>query len=79
MTDCIVENLKNTDSWQQKKVKKTNLIVGLWPKAAKECPNEELKAKCGAKLLKEIEAAAKSDKSLGNLKSRVKQIKQLIN
>lgn len=80
----ICKVVQTSESWQQKKVKKTGLCVGLFPKCAKiiltdesgqlESEPKEMVRVQGAKMIKELEAACEKDKSMSNLKGKVKEI-----
>ena len=79
----------SSDSWQQKKVKKTGTCVGLYAKAAKTLLmasadgvpvdfDRKIVTESGAKLIKAIEIATETDKTMSNLKGKCKEIKKLI-
>ncbi len=68
---------RTSDSWQQKKVKKTMLALNLFTKLAKTVKSPEL-AEGGRLLVKAIEAECEKDKSMSNLKGKVKEITHLI-
>lgn len=80
--------VETAETWQQKKVKKTGLAVGLYAKAAKALlsgPDADLEedprktiAATGTRLIKDLEAATEKDKSMSNLKGKIKEIKRLI-
>ena len=85
LSAVICKVVQTSDSWQNKKVKKTGVCVGLYPKAAKmliaadgdiENPREMIDTQ-SAKLIKEIEAACEKDKAMSNLKGKIKEIKNL--
>ena len=82
--------VQTSDSWASKKVKKTGLCVGLYAKAAKalllnpdsgaqfaEDPKKTVE-EAGLKLIKELETATEKDKSMSNLKGKIKEIKKII-
>ena len=88
LSGVICKVVETSDSWQQKKVKKTGNCVGLFTKAAKTLvlPSEgaavdydpKVVAESGAKLIKAIELATESDKTLSNLKGKSNEIKKII-
>ena len=77
-----------SDSWQQKKVKKTGTCIGLFAKAAKTLLQQsegapidfdrQIVTESGLKLIKAIEVATEKDKTMSNLKGKSKEIKKLI-
>ena len=79
--------IQSADSWAAKKVKKTGLCVGLYAKGARALLSggsesiEGAKAiveEAGVKLIKELEQATEKDKSMSNLKGKIKEIKKII-
>lgn len=82
--------VQTADSWAAKKVKKTGLCVGLYAKAARvllsstnDDDEDQIDAKsiveeAGVKLIKELEQATEKDKSMSNLKGKIKEIKKII-
>ena len=81
--------IQNADNWASKKVKKTGLCIGLFTKAAKvllssnvdadfsEDPRE-LITEAGVKLIQELETAIEKDKTMSNLKGKIKEIKRIV-
>lgn len=82
--------VQTADSWASKKVKKTGLCVGLYVKAARtllasdtsgaefeEDPKKTVE-EAGLKLIKELELATEKDKTMSNLKGKIKEIKKLM-
>jgi hypothetical protein len=82
ITDVLVTVVKTSDSWQQKKVKKTMLALGIFTKLAKATKDAKNAAKSigenGAKLIKAIEHETNRDTAMSNLKGKIKEIKVLI-
>lgn len=88
LSAVICKVVQTSETWQSKKVKKTGLCVGLFPKCAKVMLSDkdyshsedpkELVTTHGAKLIKELEAACEKDKSMSNLKGKVKEIQALV-
>ena len=78
--------LTSADSWQQKKVKKTMLSLSIFTKLAKTIMTDKnIKTKYrkviqqnGAKLIKQIEEECEKDKSMSNLKGKIKEIQSLM-
>lgn len=81
--------VKTADSWGSKKVKKTGSCVGLYAKAAKALLSKDVDAEfteeprkliseAGVKLIKELETATEKDKTMSNLKGKIKEIKKII-
>ena len=77
-TSVIIRVVQKSDSWQKKKTAKTTQCVNIFTKAAKAIGSGPLIAEQGAKLLKELEKVCAEDKSMANLKGKVKEIKTLI-
>ena len=76
-------------STNMKKVKKTGLCVALYGKAAKVLLSSDVQVdlqkdarqlvqEVGVKLIKEVETAIEKDKTMSNLKGKVKEIKRLV-
>ena len=89
LTALICKVIGSADkSWGgQKKVKKTGLCVGLFAKAAKTLSSNEIAldidpkgliTDCGVKIVKELETATEKDKTMANLKGKIKEIKRII-
>lgn len=86
ITSVIISMLKSADSWQQKKVKKTMLCLNIFTKLAKTIiSDDKLKKKStkaiqqnGALLIKSIEEECEKDKSMSNLKGKIKEIQALM-
>jgi DNA-binding transcriptional regulator GbsR (MarR family) len=83
MTSVVCKVIQASDSWQNKKVKKTGLCVNLFVKAAKIISKQKTLNSAakehvvmeGARVIKALEAAIESDKTMSNLKGKVKEIK----
>ena len=86
LAGIICKVVETSDSWTQKKVKKTGMCVGLFTKAAKVLLANDVAVKfdrnivstTGIKLMKAIETATEADKTMSNLKGKSKEIKKLI-
>lgn len=78
LTDAIVESIGSAESLKKQKVKKTIQIVGLWTKAAKYAGDKETSHVQGMRVVNAIEASCDRDKSMGNLKSKSKEVLRLI-
>ncbi len=84
ISNVIAKVIETSDSWKNKKVKKTMQVVGLYTKAAKIIVHkgnaQGLNAvqQSGAQLIKAIEKECEKDKTMSNLKGRIKEIKALI-
>jgi len=77
--------VKSADSWGQKKVKKTMLALGVFTRLIKTLSMSKSKDKYQTKieqnasvLVKAIEAACEKDKSMSNLKGKVKEIQKIM-
>ncbi len=86
---AICKVIQTSDTWKQKKVKSTGLCIGLYAKAARvlsqNSDDSDLKvnvkkivSETGVKLIKQIETAIEADKTMSNLKGKVKEIKKII-
>lgn len=85
ISTVIIKVVENSDSWKNKKVKKTIQVVNLFVKAARilvhpknEAVNKDLIRKEGALIIKAIEKECEKDKSMSNLKGKIKEIKNII-
>lgn len=89
LTGVICKVVQSAESWAQKKVKKTGLCVGLYAKASKVLLSNEvavdlkedvkkLISETGVNLIKELEIAIEKDKTMSNLKGKIKEIKKII-
>ena len=85
----ICKVVQSAESWAQKKVKKTGICVGLFAKAAKVLLSNEvavdfkenvkkLISEAGVNLIKELETTIEKDKTMSNLKGKIKEIKKII-
>ena len=86
---AVIEKVvAQADNWQQKKVKKTGVCVGLFAKAAKvllaseagpvDVDTRKVLAQAGVQLIKAIETATEADKTLANLKGKINEIKKIL-
>jgi len=86
ISEVLVTIVKTSDSWQQKKVKKTMLALAIFTKLGKTALNSETKnakftaafEKGGVALMKAIEDECIKDSSMSNLKGKIKEIKTLV-
>lgn len=89
LAGVIGKVVQTSDTWAQKKVKKTGLCVGLFAKAAKVLLSNEVAidtkesvqkmvTEAGVLLIKEMETATEKDKAMSNLKGKIKEIKKII-
>lgn len=78
ITDVLVTIVKTSDTWQQKKVKKTMLALGIFTKLAKTLRQQDKVVfalnENGAKLIKAIEMETNKDPAMSNLKGKIKEI-----
>lgn len=82
ITNVILRVVQTTETWQNKKVKKTGLCVILFVKAAKlilkdKKVNQGAKEQIvteGARLVKALDTAIEGDKTMSNLKGKIKEI-----
>jgi len=81
----ITKVIEQSDQWQNKKVKKSILTVNLFLKSAKILLHSPEHATCkdslsrsGVVLMKALEKVCEKDKSMGNLKNKVKELKTLV-
>lgn len=82
LSGVVCKVVETSDSWIQKKVKKTGMCVGLFVKAAKTLVSNDVAiefdrniiSQAGAKLIKAIETATEADKTMSNLKGKSKEI-----
>ena len=89
LAGVIAKVVASAETWAQKKVKRTGLCVGLFAKAAKvllsndvaidfdESPKKMI-SEAGVNLIKEVETATEQDKTMSNLKGKIKEIKKII-
>ena len=79
----ISRAIQTADSWKNKKVSKTIQVVNLYIKAARilvhKMPEsvETVRAQ-GVLIVKALEAECEKDKSMSNLKGKVKEIQAII-
>jgi len=89
LAGVIGKVINSAETWENKKVKKTGLCVGLYAKAAKVLLSNEvavdfeedvkkLISEAGVKLVSELEAAIEKDKTMSNMKGKIKEIKKII-
>ena len=86
IAQVIVNTVDTADSWKNKKVTKTSQVVNLFVNAARtivkstDSNNKEIeKVRLqGALIVKAIEKACEKDKSMSNLKGKLKEIKAII-
>jgi ATP-dependent Lon protease len=82
ITSVLITVLQKSDSWQQKKVKKTMLTLNIFTKLAKTLVLSKQEtsriAKNGNAIIKEIEAQCEKDKSMSNLKGKIKEIQKIM-
>lgn len=79
----IITLTKTSDSWKQKKVKKTQQALNIFTKLAKILKQNDTKSVSkidiqGATIIKAIEEECEKDKSMSNLKGKVKEIQRII-
>lgn len=82
ITSVILRVVQTTETWQNKKVKKTGLCVNLFAKAARlilkdkkvNAGEREQILMEGARLIKALETAIEADKTMSNLKGKIKEI-----
>lgn len=79
LSGVICKVIENSESWQNKKVKKTGLCVNLFVKAARSLTKPGVKGResviiDGAKVIKCLEKAIEADKAMSNLRGKVKEI-----
>ena len=80
LTSVIHKVVDTNETWQNKKVKKTGIAVNLFVKAAKilvKGKEKESVVMEGARLIKSLEAAIEKDKTMSNLKGKVKEIQAI--
>ena len=86
ITSVLLIVLKSSDSWQQKKVKKTMSALNIFTKAAKAImSNKDLNSKYsaqiqknGVQIIKAIENECEKDKTMSNLKGKIKEIQNIV-
>mmetsp|Transcript_18132 Transcript_18132/g.30976 ORF Transcript_18132/g.30976 Transcript_18132/m.30976 type:complete len:332 (-) Transcript_18132:50-1045(-) len=91
ISQVIVLVVRTSDSFQQKKSKKTMLCVNIFTKLgktvvlSKDALDPKLKAETlrklgehGVRVIKQIEAECEKDKNMSNLKGKIKEIKSFI-
>ena len=88
ITTVILRVIETSDSWKNKKVKKTLQVVNLYVKAAKIIAANQAKLSSdfsietlrtqGNQIVKAIEKECEKDKTMSNLKGKVKEIKVII-
>jgi hypothetical protein len=74
--------VKSSDSWGKKKASKTGNCVNLFIKTArmlsKSSGDVATISECGAKLIKALTEVTDDDKSMANLKGKIKEIKSIM-
>ena len=86
ISQVITRSVETSDSWKNKKVTKTSQVVNLFVKAARiiikstdASSKEKEKVRTqGALIVRAIEKACEKDKSMSNLKGKIKEIKAII-
>ena len=86
LTSVIVRVVQTTETWNNKKVKKTGLCVNLFTKAARLVVKDksacqkvrELIVVEGARLITALESEIEKDKTMSNLKGKVKEIQAIV-
>ena len=86
ISSTILVDLRTSDTWPQKKVKKTMLALNIFTKLTKTIVlNGDFKAKFsnqvqtnGAKIIKAIEEECEKDKTMSNLKGKIKEIQNIV-
>ncbi len=86
IAQVIVSTVETADSWKNKKVTKTSQVVNLFVNAARTIvkstdstsKDKERVRQQGALIAKAIEKACEKDKSMSNLKGKLKEIKVII-
>ena len=84
ITSVLLTVVQTSDSWQQKKVKKTMVTLNIFTKLAKnitmssKIENKSSVERNGALIIKQIEKECEKDKSMSNLKGKIKEIQKLI-
>ena len=86
ISSTILLVLRTSDTWPQKKVKKTMLALNIFTKLTKTIVlNGDFKAKFsnqvqqnGAKIIKAIEEECEKDKTMSNLKGKIKEIQAIV-
>lgn len=86
ITSVLLIVLKTSDSWQQKKVKKTMSALNIFTKMSKTIlADKSLNTKYassiqknGVKIIKGIEGECEKDKTMSNLKGKIKEIEHII-
>jgi hypothetical protein len=86
ISQVIVSTVDTADSWKNKKVTKTSQVVNLFVNAARtivksgdSSSKDKDKVRIqGALIVKAIEKACEKDKSMSNLKGKLKEIKAII-
>jgi hypothetical protein len=85
ISSVIVKVVDTSETWKNKRVKKTMQSVGLFVRAAKILVHSDKSSevvnklnKQGMLIIKCIEKECEKDKSMSNLKGKIKEIKTLI-
>jgi hypothetical protein len=86
ISQVITSTVETSDSWKNKKVTKTSQVVNLFVKAARiiikstdaSSKDKEKVRTQGALIVRSIEKACEKDKSMSNLKGKIKEIKAII-
>ena len=86
ISSTILVVLRTSDTWPQKKVKKTMLALNIFTKLTKTIVlNGDFKAKFsnqvqqnGVKIIKAIEEECEKDKTMSNLKGKIKEIQNIV-
>ena len=81
----VIKVVETSDSWGKKKVNKTGQCLSLFTKSVKVLVQSQFGAEVNAKvqrqgllIIKAIEKECEKDKSLCNLKGKIKEIKTII-
>lgn len=86
ISTVIIKVIQTSDSWKNKKVKKTQAVANLFVKAARTLVNpknqgpvdKELIRREGTLIIKAIEKECEKDKTMSNLKGKIKEIKNIV-
>lgn len=83
LSSVIIRSVQTADSWKNKKVSKTIQVVNLYIKAArilvhKQAESVEEVRKQGVLVVKALEAECEKDKTMSNLKGKIKEIQAII-
>lgn len=88
ISSVVVRVIETSNSWKNKKVKKTLQVVNIYAKAAKILVANQAKLSGsfnfdqlrtqGTLIIKAIEKECEKDKTMSNLKGKVKEIKSIV-